>query len=203
VNKHEADRLIAVIRELAEEDIAPLKLTAPPAAPKNGRIVLDPKPAAPVSDKALAADIAGGHSILGHYPPASITAEQMEKMYQQFKARLLDELPTDPVALQLLTTRPEIVLEIEPRVVTLNGGMLKGRVARLIASGWFASVRATSACRRELARTGADPGGGGNLSAMLSELKREGFLVESGGSWVAAPNIKITERTIEAHHADH
>ncbi len=181
MNKEEGEALISTIRGFITDGSVAGKPRAADKAPAKAA------PLAAVNEQ----DVEGaGRTILG--------AEQLEKIYLQFKARLLDELPHDPVALQLLMTRPEIVLEIEPRIVTLDGSQLKGRVARLLAGGWFTESRATSAVRRELSRTGADPGGGGTLSDKLAELKREGFLVDAPGGWLAAPNVKITEKTIEA-----
>jgi hypothetical protein len=121
----------------------------------------------------------------------------LEKLYQAFKARLIDECRIDPILLQLLTQRPELVVEVEPRVVTLDGSSLKGRVAQLIAQGWLAEKRTTSGIRHELVRTGPDPGGGGRLSETLNGLLGDGFLVRAGDGWLQAPGIKITERQLQ------
>jgi hypothetical protein len=96
-----------------------------------------------------------------------------------------------------MTVRPEIVVEVEPRIVTLDGSTQKGRIARLIAAGWFKEPRKVGTVRTELARTGPDPGGGGTLGDNLAALQRDGFLVLEGGGYAAAPGVKITDRTLE------
>lgn len=126
-----------------------------------------------------------------------IDADQVEAIYHQIKNRLIDDLRVDPILLQLLAQRPEIILEIEPQTITLDAKTLKGRIAMLLSAGWMKQPRATSAIRRELARTGADPGGGGTLSEKLRELQREGFLTSEGDGWTEAPGIKISEKTLQ------
>lgn len=121
----------------------------------------------------------------------------IERMYHAFKNRLIDDARIDPILLKLLTTRPELEVEVEPRVVTLDGSTLKGRVARLMAANWFQTTRATAAVRKELARTGSDPGGGGTLGSVLAEYVRDGFLVREGEMYVQAPGVKITEKELK------
>lgn len=128
----------------------------------------------------------------------SLNADEFERLYLRIKNRFIDDARIDPILLQLLTTRPELVVEVEPRIVTLDTGNLKGRVARLLANGFFSSSRATSAVRKELARTGADPGGGGSLSDVLGGYVRDGFLVREGDGYLLAPGVKVTERTVTA-----
>jgi hypothetical protein len=119
-----------------------------------------------------------------------------EALYRKIKARLIEDGRVDPMLLQLITAQNEIVVEIEPRVVRLDGSTLKGRVARLMAQGWFASARTTSACRKELARTGTDPGGGGQLSDALGAYVRDGFLTREGDGYILAPGVKVREEEI-------
>lgn len=122
----------------------------------------------------------------------------IERMYHAFKNRLIDDARIDPILLQLLTTRPELVVEVEPRIVTLDAATLKGRVARLLAAGWFTNgARATSAVRKELARTGSDPGGGGTLGTVLGDYVKDGFLVREGEMYALAPGVKITEKELK------
>jgi len=131
----------------------------------------------------------------GTYSPLS--ALDSEALYQMFRARFIDEARTDPVLLKLLVAQNEIVVEFEPSVIELDGSTMKGRVARLIAAGWFSTTRTTGGVRKELARTGADPGGGGTLSDNLSALLRDGFLVRDGDGWLQAAGVKVTQRALE------
>lgn len=173
MNQSEADKLIAVIRECVRAQPEVLQgatdrvIQIQPASNPNG----------------------GGK--------ASFSAEAAEELYQHIKNRLIEECRVDPVLLHLLTTRPELVVEVEPRTVTVDGTTLKGRVARLMAQGWFANPRAVSACRKELARTGADPGGGGGLSDCLAAYTRDGFLVREGDGYQLAPAVAVSEKHIK------
>lgn len=125
--------------------------------------------------------------------------QEFDALYQRIKTRFIEEARIDPILLQLIMQRTELVVEIEPRVVVVDGmGSLKGRVARLMAQGWFATARATSAVRKELARTGTDPGGGGGLSTVLTDYVKDGFLTREGDGYLLAPSVKVTEREIVA-----
>lgn len=175
MKRHEAEKLIETIRSFVDDGRPP---------------TVDGKPA----------------KATGEVPPAepprpggklSIDTDQLEAIYQQIKRRLIDDCRIDPILLQLVTQRPEMVVEVEPRIVQVDGATMKGRVARLLAAGWFKEGRTTYAVRMELSRTGNDPGGGGSLAGKLGELREEGFLVRDGEGWLAAPGLKVTERTIE------
>lgn len=126
-----------------------------------------------------------------------IAPERLERLYQYIKNRIIDECRIDPILLELLTTRPEIIVSVEPRLVELRGDNLKGRVARLMAAGWFGQQRATSSVRQELARTGSDPVGGGTLSDVLGNFVKDGFLIRVGGGYAFAPGVKVTERELK------
>lgn len=193
MTKAEADKLIAAIRDLVEDKpgkAAPKPDTSIAVTPPVGSwTTIEKADPLNVNRSVVGTNVAGEER-------TAFTDAEIEKLYQAFKTRLIDEARIDPILLQLLTTRPEIVVEVEPRVVTIDATKLKGRIARLIAQGWLAENRATSAVRYELARTGPDPGGGGRLSDTLGELLNEGFLVRAGDGWVRAPGVKVTERTL-------
>lgn len=125
--------------------------------------------------------------------------QDFEALYARIKRRLIDEARVDPVLLHLLTKgSPEMVVHIEPRIEEVTATTLRGRVARLMAAGWFAGARATSAVRKELARTGTDPGGGGTLGDVLSKYVVDGFLTRDGDGYLLAPGVKVTEHRLEA-----
>jgi len=116
-----------------------------------------------------------------------------ETLYQAIKARLLED---EPILLKAIAVRPEILVEVTPRVVTVAGDTQKGRIARLMATGWFDEARVVGEVRKELARTGKDPGGSGQLGIMLNNLVAEGFFVREGGGFVLAPRVKVSEREL-------
>jgi len=116
-----------------------------------------------------------------------------EALYQAIKARLLED---DPILLKAIAFRPELLVEVTPRVLTVEGESMKGRVVRLMVKGWFDQVRETGDVRKELARTGTDPGGGGTLGIMLNRFVVDGFFVREGGGFVLAPGVKVSEREL-------
>lgn len=159
---------------------------APAAVPTSGRErVAPPLPAKPDAQVA-------GRQFYDMNPDAT------EALYQVFKRRMIDDARVDPVLLHLLTKQPEIVVEVEPQIVTLDGTTLKGRCARLLASGWFTEPRTTSKTRGELARLGADPSGNDNLRKALADFRKMGFLTDEKDGWQIAPGVKVTEKRIEA-----
>ena len=180
MKKHEAERLIEVIRELSEDGST--------ASKPGGRV--------------NSGSEHGSQARTEAHPPAprpiNGTPPDMEAVYQFIKTRFLEDARIDPILLQLLTSRPEIIVEVEPRVVTLDGSTPRGRMARLIASGWFAEARAAGTVRKEMARTGNDPGGGGSLHDNLKALVTDGFLVRDGDGYTAAPGVKVSEKRLEA-----
>jgi len=179
MKRHEAEKLIATIREFIDDGAAPASV------PSTGRRDKPPAkvdPAAPTNGAARAV----------------LDEQAIEDLYQLFKRRMIEDAAVDPILLHLLTVRPEIIVDVEPRSVMLDGSTLKGRVARLMAQGWFSGPRATGACRKELARTGADPGGGGTLSDILSGYVRDGFLLREGDGFQLAPGVKVSEREVSA-----
>ena len=119
-----------------------------------------------------------------------------QPQFERFKKWLLADLQEDPVFVRLLAQRPELEIEFTPRRITLQGDELNGRVARLMAGGWFAGTRTVGACRTELKRTGADPGGGGAIYNVFAEFVRDGFLVRDGDGYTLAPSVKITEKEV-------
>ncbi len=98
----------------------------------------------------------------------------------------------------MLAQRPELIVEIEPRVVKVDGSGMKGRVVRLMAQGWFAEPRTSSDVRKEVQRLGGSDPGGGPPGMLLSTLAKDGFFIRVGEGYVLAPGIKVTERELTA-----
>ncbi len=186
LTKPEADRVIDVIRSLVSADTYVAKGGS--GAPANGTPVQKGTPAAEAVAPEMA-DLAG---------KLRLEAGQLELLYQAMKRRFIEELPDDPILVRLVASRPEIVVEIERRTVTLSASTLKGRLARMIVGGWFDAKRTTGGTRTELSRTGTDPGGGGQLSTALGEMVRDGFLVREGDGYARAVGLKVSEKEIGA-----
>lgn len=185
MKRHEAQALIDVIQRFTSDDEPKDRAAAAGKGPAKVSAVAGRQQPAEVTRGA--ADVAERFTS---------TAVDEEALYQRFKERFIEEARIDPVLLHLIATRPEIVVEVEPRVVKVDGSSAKGRVARLMAQGWFTEPRAVAAVRAELKRTGSDPGGGGTLYDVLGAFKRDGFLVDEAQGYKIAPGVKVTEHEL-------
>jgi hypothetical protein len=133
---------------------------------------------------------ASGHRDRGDVgsTPASASTLDEDGLYRRFVERLLREAPAH---LRVLTVKPELEVQVERRTVTANGSSLTGRIARLIAGGFFGETRRHTEIRKELERTGAAVHGG-NLSRDLGKLVIDGFLTdEAGEGYRAVQDMKV------------
>jgi hypothetical protein len=176
VKKHEGERIIAVIKDLmAEEGAASVGRPARVEQAGDGRTL---PPAAP-----------GGK--------LSIDRDQLEAIYRELKNRLIDDLRTDPILLKLIAAQPELLIELDPQVVTIDGSSQKGRIAKLIANGFLDVAKRPGEIRNEAGKTGGDINGS-NISTILSEFVSSGFLTREGDRYKRAPGLKVSQRALEA-----
>lgn len=134
--------------------------------------------------------------------PTSLLAQlrdpdTLDFLFREFRNRLIDSLNVDPVFVKLLAHVPELEIEITPRVIQLDDANTRGRAGLLIVRGWFDTPKTVGGTRKELARTGTDPGGGGALYDILKNFVRDGLLTIEGDGYVKAPGLKCSERRIE------
>lgn len=118
--------------------------------------------------------------------------EDFEALYQAIKTRLIAELPSDPTLLQVVCSRPELLVHVERQIISVDGSSLRGRIARLIVDGFFAeeAARTTAHVHAELAKRGgrdAMPG----VSNELNELARLGFFTKDNKWWRLVPSMKV------------
>jgi hypothetical protein len=92
-------------------------------------------------------------------------------------------------------TRPELEVAVARKTITVDGDTLKGRIAQLVAGGFFDSNRSGGEARSELKRTWHDVNPG-SLWRTLGELIADGFLVLEGKSYRVAAGAKV--RVVEA-----
>lgn len=112
----------------------------------------------------------------------------IEALYQTIRDRLMQEAPA---LIRVLATKPEIEVAVERKVLTIEGDSLKGRLARMIANGFFDEGRTQGAARSELKRTGSDVNQG-NLWKTLAALQSDGFVTKEGGdTYRAVPGMKV------------
>jgi hypothetical protein len=191
MNLHDANRLIEVVKSLVEPAHAHRLDTDTPtkqATKTSADIPRLVKPGNGTPAEGLPANIA----------PALRDPDTLEWLFRQFRNRMIDSLREDPIFLQLLANQPELVVEITPKLVTLEGSTLKGRVGKLIAAGFFEGGKRHGEARTELTRTGSEPNSG-QLSTLFSEFVRDGFLEKTPGDrYIKSPGLKVTEKRLEA-----
>jgi hypothetical protein len=125
-----------------------------------------------------------------------VVGGDFEAFYQRIKRRILDECRVDPVLLHILTTAaPELKIDIEPRVIELNEGSLRGRVCILIGRGFFDSPRSNGETIRELKRIGTEPASN-RMSEAFASLVVDGALTREGDGFQKAPGVKVSENVL-------
>lgn len=99
-----------------------------------------------------------------------------ERLYQAFKQRLLSE----PAVLKVIAQKPELRVEITRPTIETDADSIQGRLARLIADGFFDTSVSGGQVTRQLARSAysARPG---TLWPALDKLALLGFLVIEDG----------------------
>lgn len=118
---------------------------------------------------------------------AGRTPASADALYEDFKRRLLAE----PAVLRVLSMKPEMIVEVERKTVTVDGTSVKGRVAKLLASGFFKTAQGQGDTRTALRRTGPDINTG-TLSKVFAELLADGFLEKYGATkYVEVPDMKV------------
>lgn len=198
ITRAEADRLTAKMA-LAIRDLVPStgndKSDAREPIPSTPAEIA----AAKTRGAAIGAQIVDAREV-GRTMPGPFEEAEKERLYQSFKARLLEELPVDPVLLALVVTRPEIRMILHPREFKLDTTTLRGRICKLVADGVITTAPIKRAeINAALSRTGATPAGN-RFSEAVTSLVNEGVLVrgDDDGIYMAAPGLKITKDAIEA-----
>lgn len=120
--------------------------------------------------------------------PIDQTLVGADAIYADIRQRLL----ADPVVLKVLAEQPEIEVTIEKRTIEMDGSNLSGRIATLIAKGWFDDGRTNAEVVKEICRTGSSTNSG-NVSGVLSKLLKDGFVtLESGNKYTAVNDMKVS-----------
>ena len=114
-----------------------------------------------------------------------------DALYERFKERLVAEAPG---LLRLLTSRPEIEVSVERRVLEVDEGSLRGQLALLILGGFFDEPVVGYAAYTELTQRRKFKIGKINVYNEMKEMVRDGFLrTEDGKRYVKAAGAKIVK----------
>lgn len=96
----------------------------------------------------------------------------------------------DPATLKLAIAKPEIEVAVKRRTIQMDGDGYKGRIARLLADGFYDQGASNGATRTELKRTGKDMDNR-SIGRWLDELTSMGFFTRDGSSYLAVPGMKV------------
>lgn len=113
-------------------------------------------------------------------------ALDMDTIYAEVKLRAAN----DPGILQILQSKPEIKVLIQRHVIEIDGTSLRGRIARMLAEGFYDSGKTNNGTRTELKRTGPD-NNNANIGKVLDEFLRMGFLTLEGNQYRAVADMKV------------
>lgn len=129
---------------------------------------------------AVSANVPVGE-VAGYVPPNE------DELYKRFKARLVKDAPA---ILKVLTIKPELEVTVERQTVQVDGKSLRGRLAQMIAQGWFDDTQSASAAYTELRRNGlsvAKPG----VYKEMDNLAGIGIVTKEDGGYRVAPGAKV------------
>lgn len=129
--------------------------------------------------------------------PAMPADQDFEATYAAIKARLLSDLPTEQALLRLLVLKPELMVEVTRQVIHVDGKTLRGRIARLVADGFFGSARTSAQVLEELLKRGADRPSNIELGNEMKALCDMGFFTRDNKwySLVDGMKVNVVERS--------
>jgi hypothetical protein len=110
-----------------------------------------------------------------------------ESLYQAFKKRLVQEAPA---ILRLLTTKPEIEVKVQRQVIEADASTLQGRLAQMIAEGFFESGATGNNAYEFLKRVGF-PTAKPNVYKGLDKLTTLGFVTKGDNGYTAVAGMKV------------
>ena len=118
--------------------------------------------------------------------PATVPGIDFEELYEAIKKRLMLEAPQ---ILKVLAVKPELRIVESAPTIELDGKTLRGRLARMIADGFFDDAKAGNAAFNELKRVGfktAKP----NVYRECDALAELGFLTKESDGFHAVEGMK-------------
>jgi hypothetical protein len=108
-----------------------------------------------------------------------------EALYQRFKARLIKEAPE---LLRAIAQRPSIKIAKHP-VLSVSESSFQGRLAKLIADGFFDQAQTSKLVADELKRRHIAVSKA-KVNAEADKLVKLGFLIKHGDTYKAEPKMK-------------
>ncbi len=119
-------------------------------------------------------------------PDAPAIAPSIDELYSEIKRRA----QADPAVLVLLAQKPSITVEIERPTIETTDATLPGRLAGLIAGGFFAQSATGSAAFDELKRRGFATSKPSVYNA-CDKLTLQGFLIKTANGYQAIEGMLV------------
>jgi len=120
---------------------------------------------------------------------------EIDALYATIRNRLLNDVP---VLQRIQQLAPEIVVELTPRVITIEGSSPRGRLARVVAQGFCNAGKKNGEIREEINRSGSEIVSS-RMSEYLDEFVTQGYLCRTeGGRYQKAPGLKVSTRELTA-----
>jgi hypothetical protein len=113
---------------------------------------------------------------------------QLDELYFEMKRRAMND---QPGILELMSTRPELHISIEKKVLPVDEDSLQGRVAMLIHDGYFAVPRPGTQVQKEIERRGGGKQPTTNLYTACDKLAKLGFLTKEEGRYLAVAGFQV------------
>ena len=104
-------------------------------------------------------------------------------------------LQSHPALIELLRERPTLKVTVRRPTLNLDDSTMKGKIATLIADGFFALPRSVVDVQKELNRRGCKTPTT-NIYAPIDKLSADGCLIVENKNYQISPNLKI--ETVEA-----
>ena len=164
--------------------------------------MLERRPQAPESENSMTSQVTSVENEIPRFPPPGQNEaiwEEAEFWWNEIWPRVCDRftraLCKDPVIANLLIHQVEFVVGMETRTVNLTDETLKGKLAGLVAEGYFDKPMNGNSAYNELKRRGvsvAKP----NVYRELDNLSGLGLLTKEDGGYQRVPGIKIQKTAI-------
>lgn len=122
----------------------------------------------------------------------SIAGAPLNGAREEIYRYIVNRAEKDPRLLKLLTTKRELIVQIETPVLEVDGATLRGSLALLLHKGFFSAPKNGNTAFNELQRLGrkiAKP----NVYRELDNLAELGFLTKEDGGYQST-DLKVTVR---------
>ncbi|MBI5035611.1 MAG: hypothetical protein HZB51_34395 [Chloroflexi bacterium] len=126
--------------------------------------------------------------------PAPMTFPLTDAMLEQIYTYVVERATADPKAITLTKTTPQIEVTVHYETITMNNRTLDGRMAQMIAEGFFDTPRIGQNVYDELwvKRQFTPAKVKVNIYNTLDNLTRLGFLItDNGKTFMAVPGMKV------------